>query len=33
MLKIINLITPVKMTKEEEELGIDNALHGEIAYE
>ncbi len=33
MLYIINLITPVKVTKEEEETGLDNSLHGEIAYE
>ncbi len=33
MLKIINIITPVKLTKEEEESGVDDALHGEIAYE
>jgi len=33
MLFIINLITPVKVTKEEEAAGLDNSLHGEIAYE
>ncbi len=33
MLYIINLITPVKVTKEEEIAGLDNSLHGEIAYE
>lgn len=33
MLKLINLITPVKVTKEEEEAGMDASLHGEIAYE
>ena len=33
MLKVINLITPVKVTKEEEEAGMDASLHGEIAYE
>lgn len=33
MLMIINLITPVKVTKAEEEAGLDNSLHGEIAYE
>lgn len=33
MLKIINLITPVKVTREEEEAGMDISLHGEIAYE
>lgn len=33
MLKIINLITPVKVTREEEIAGLDSSLHGEIAYE
>ncbi|MDP2037916.1 MAG: ammonium transporter [Ignavibacteria bacterium] len=33
MLKVINLVTPVKVTKEEEEAGMDASLHGEIAYE
>ncbi len=33
MLVIINFITPVKVTAEEEEAGLDSALHGEIAYE
>ena len=33
MLKIINLITPVKVTAQEEEAGLDDSLHGEIAYE
>ncbi len=33
MLKVINLITPVKVTKAEEEAGMDVSLHGEIAYE
>ena len=33
MLIVINFITPVKVTKEEEESGVDDALHGEIAYE
>ncbi|MFA7418225.1 MAG: ammonium transporter [Melioribacteraceae bacterium] len=33
MLKAINLITPVKVTKQEEEAGMDASLHGEIAYE
>jgi Amt family ammonium transporter len=32
-LVIINLFTPVKVTAEEEELGLDNTLHGEVAYE
>jgi len=33
MLQVINKITPVKVTKEEEESGLDNSFHGEIAYE
>ena len=33
MLVIINLITPVKTTDQEEEIGIDQALHGEKAYD
>lgn len=33
MLKVIDYITPVKVTKEEEEAGLDTSLHGEIAYE
>jgi Amt family ammonium transporter len=33
MLWLINFITPVKVTKEEEEAGLDSSLHGEIAYE
>ena len=33
MLVLINLITPVKTTEEEEEIGIDQALHGEKAYD
>jgi Amt family ammonium transporter len=33
VLKIINLITPVKVTRAEEEAGMDASLHGEIAYE
>ncbi len=33
MLKIINIFTPVKVTEQEEILGLDSALHGEIAYE
>lgn len=32
MLKVIDLITPVKVSKEEEESGVDEALHGENAY-
>ncbi len=33
MLWIIDKITPVRLTKEEEEVGLDLTLHGEIAYE
>lgn len=33
MLILINYITPVKVSKEEEEAGLDSSLHGEIAYE
>jgi len=33
MLKVINYITPVKVTRAEEEAGLDSSLHGEMAYE
>lgn len=33
MLVIINLITPVKASEAEEEIGIDQSLHGERAYD
>jgi len=33
MLVLINLISPVKATEQEEEIGIDQALHGEKAYD
>jgi len=33
MLVLINLISPVKATEQEEEIGIDQALHGERAYD
>ncbi|HCY76671.1 MAG: ammonium transporter [Ignavibacterium sp.] len=33
MLSLINFVTPVKVTKEEEEAGLDSSLHGEMAYE
>lgn len=33
MLWLINFVTPVKVTKKEEEAGLDSSLHGEIAYE
>jgi Amt family ammonium transporter len=33
MLFVINLITPVRITKEEQEAGVDITLHGEVAYE
>ena len=32
MLWLINVVTPVKVTKETEELGLDAGLHGETAY-
>jgi len=32
MLKLIDFVTPVKMSKEEEEIGLDEVLHGETAY-
>jgi ammonium transporter, Amt family len=33
MLKVINFVTPVKVTQEEEIAGLDSSLHGEMAYE
>jgi Amt family ammonium transporter len=33
MLWLINKVTPVKVTNKEEKLGLDEALHGETAYE
>jgi len=33
MLWVINKITPVKVTAQEEEIGLDESLHGETAYE
>jgi len=33
MLVIINFITPVKVTEEHEEKGLDAAIHGETAYD
>src|SRR3990172_5016720 len=32
MLWLINKVTPVRTTKEEEEVGVDQALHGQAAY-
>jgi Amt family ammonium transporter len=32
VLFLINFLTPVKVTKEEEEMGLDSVLHGEEAY-
>ncbi|MCX6153814.1 MAG: ammonium transporter [Candidatus Kapabacteria bacterium] len=32
VLFIINFLTPVKISKEEEEIGLDSVLHGEEAY-
>ena len=33
MLAIINLITPVKVSESDEDLGLDASLHGEKAYD
>jgi Amt family ammonium transporter len=33
MLAVINLVTPVRVGNDDEELGLDEALHGETAYE
>jgi len=33
MLAVINLVTPVRVGKDDEEIGLDEALHGETAYE
>jgi len=33
MLVVINKVTPVKVTEEDEDLGIDQAIHGEVAYD
>ncbi len=33
MLKIINIVTPVRTTGSDEERGLDSSLHGESAYE
>ena len=33
ILWLINFVTPVKVTKQEEEAGLDSSLHGEMAYE
>ena len=33
MLWIINLITPVKVDEAMEEIGLDESLHGESAYD
>lgn len=33
MLAVINFITPVKVTEEAEDTGLDHALHGEKAYD
>lgn len=32
MLAVINRITPVKVTAADEEMGLDESLHGEVAY-
>jgi Amt family ammonium transporter len=33
MLRIIDAFTPVKVTETTEEIGLDESLHGEHAYE
>jgi Amt family ammonium transporter len=33
LLRVINFITPVRATAEEEEAGLDESQHGEVAYE
>ena len=33
MLMLINLVTPVRISVEEQEAGVDFSLHGETAYE
>jgi ammonium transporter, Amt family len=33
MLKVINVFTPVRVTEEAEDKGLDTALHGETAYD
>jgi Amt family ammonium transporter len=33
MLKLINMITPVKVTQVAEDMGLDDSLHGEKAYD
>jgi len=33
MLIIINLVTPVRVSESDEKMGLDSALHGEIAYD
>jgi len=33
MLFVINKFTPVRVSTDEEKLGLDEALHGEVAYE
>ncbi|MBN2747269.1 MAG: ammonium transporter [Bacteroidales bacterium] len=33
MLAVINFITPVKVSEQDEELGLDTSLHGEKAYD
>ena len=32
MLWLINRITPVRVTEAHEQVGLDEALHGEVAY-
>jgi Amt family ammonium transporter len=32
MLKVINFITPVKVEEHAQQRGLDESLHGEVAY-
>ena len=31
IIKVVNLVTPVRVSHEEEEAGLDSAMHGEFA--
>ena len=33
LLKVINLITPIRVSAKEEEAGLDISEHGEVAYD
>jgi Amt family ammonium transporter len=32
LLKVINVFTPIRVSAEEEEKGLDESQHGEVAY-